>query len=184
MRKRHSPPLPTLWLMTDERMGNGLLPSVAALPKGSGIIFRHYSLPAKARRALFVQVQRIAKRQRHILILAGDSKTARAWKADGAHGKYCADKRMLQTRAVHSIRERITAERAGADLMLVSPLFVTASHRGAKGIGRIGFGFMARNAKTRVIALGGMTAHRARSLKNFGIYGWAAIDALAVDIRT
>lgn len=187
MRKRHSPPLPTLWLMTDERMGDALLPSVAALPKGSGIIFRHYSLPAKARRALFVQVQRIAKRQRHILILAGDSKTARAWKADGAHGMSRAGSAMLQSRAVHSIRERIAAERAGADLMLVSPLFATTSHRGAKGIGRIGFGFMTRNAKIRVIALGGMTARRARSLKSFGIYGWAGIDALThipIDIRT
>ena len=178
MRKRHSPPLPTLWLMTDERMGDALLPSAAALPKGSGIIFRHYSLPTKARRALFVQVQRIAKRQRHILILADDSKTARAWKADGAHGKCLTGKKMLKTRAVHSIRERIAAERAGADLMLVSPLFATTSHHGAKGIGRIGFGFMTRNAKIRVIALGGMTARRARSLKTFGIYGWAGIDAL------
>lgn len=178
MRKHHSPSLPSLWLMTDERMGDALLPSVAVLPKGAGIIFRHYSLAPKARRALFGKVQRIAKRRRHVLILAGANKTAVAWKADGAHGKNHHNRQSIQTWPVHSIRERIAAERAGAALILVSPAFATTSHAGQKGMGMARFGITVRNAKTRVIALGGMTARRAKILKCFGLYGWAAIDAL------
>ena len=49
-------PLPRLWLMTDERQGDGLLAALARLPAGAGIVFRHYSLPEAARRALFDRV--------------------------------------------------------------------------------------------------------------------------------
>jgi thiamine-phosphate pyrophosphorylase len=80
---------------------------------------------------------------------------------------------------VHSVSERVAAERAGADLLFVSPVFATRSHPGVGGLGRVRFGLMIRGAKRPVIALGGMDAKRARELQNFGIYGWAAISSLA-----
>jgi thiamine-phosphate pyrophosphorylase len=64
-------------------------------------------------------------------------------------------------------------------LLFVSPVFATRSHRGAKPLGRVRFGLLIRGAKRPVIALGGMDSHRARTLKQMGIYGWAAIDAFA-----
>src|SRR3546814_2784091 len=79
-RKR---PLPRLWLMTDERVDDEtLLTAIRRLPQGSGIIFRHYTLPTNKRRLLFARVRAIAQRRRLVLLLAGPEEIALAWKAD------------------------------------------------------------------------------------------------------
>ena len=161
MPKRHA--LPALWLMTDERMGDALFPALRRLPKGSGVVFRHYSLARPKRKALLARVERIA-RARRLLLIAGGSE----------HGRH----RGAISTPVHSLRERIAAERAGARLLFVSPVFPTRSHPGARALGRVRFGMLVRGARVPVIALGGMTRKRARSLSVFGIYGWAAIDGL------
>ncbi len=180
MPKRHTrhaiKQLPKLWLMTDERFGDRLLPSIAALPRGSGIIFRHYSLDRNARRDLFEAVHRIAVSKRHWLIVAGDGSIARNTYIDGFHGRQRSKR--FQTAPVHSLREAIAAQRAGADALFVSPIFATRSHEGERPLGRVRLGLLTRSLKTPIIALGGMTRSRARSLKTLGIYGWAAIDAL------
>ena len=163
MMKRHTP-LPHLWLMTDARMGEGLLPAIAALPKGSGLVFRHYELSAKDRKTLLAQVQRIARARRLTVVVAGKG---------GDHGR----QRGIITAPVHSVRERIAAERAGAKLVFVSPVFATASHPGATPLGRVRFGLLIRGSKCPVVALGGMNARRARELAAFKIHGWAGIDA-------
>ncbi len=165
MPKSHSRPLPRLWLMTDERMGDALLPSIRQLPKGAGVIFRHYSLPPSERAALFGQVKRLARARRLMLVLAGKH---------GRHGRY----RGALTAPVHSIPERIAAERHGARLIFVSPVFPTRSHADSSPLGRVGFGQLVRGSTVPVIALGGMTSKRARSLVAFRIYGWAAITSL------
>jgi thiamine-phosphate pyrophosphorylase len=179
MRRRHvgksMQPLPKLWLMTDERMGGGaLFSALRALPKGSGIVFRHYSLAPEERRVLFEAVRRVAKARRLVISLAGPVRLTKAWRADGSHGRHHG----ALTVPVHTIPERIAAERHRGSLLFLSPVFPTASHRGAKTLGRVGFGALARGAKTPIIALGGLTRQRAKTLKPFRIYGWAAIDGL------
>lgn len=161
--------------MTDERFGDRLLPSIAALPRGSGIIFRHYSLDADVRRTLFEAVRRIAASKRHMLIIAGDTSIARARHTHGYHGRRQA--KGFHTAPGHSVREGIAAQRTGANLLFVSPVFATRSHAGERPLGRVRFGLLIRGVKTPVIALGGMTALRARGLAAMKIYGWAAIDA-------
>jgi len=173
---RRQPP-PRLWLMTDERQGHALWDALERLPRGGGIIFRHRATPAPERRALFERVRRIAKRRRLRLVLAGTAREAAAWRADGAHGRSAtvhASRPLIRTAPAHDRRELIAAARA-ADLILLSPVFPTRSHPGAATLGRVRFAGIARDAERPVIALGGVTPHRARTLK--GIYGWAAIDA-------
>lgn len=162
--------------MTDERFGDRLLPSIAALPRGSGIIFRHYSLDRAARRAMLKKICRIARSQQHWVIVAGDDAISRTWLTHGFHGR----RRLtgFYTAPVHSIREAIAAQRAGADALFVSPVFATRSHAGEPTLGRIRFGLLVRGLKLPIIALGGMTVTRAKSLAPIKIYGWAAIDAL------
>jgi len=169
MPRRH--PLPRLWLMTDERMGDGLWEALARLPRGSGVVFRHYGLPPAERRALFVRVLRAAKRRRLVVVRAG-SEPMRG--ESGVHG---GRGRGLRTAPAHDRREAVTAIRAGADALFVSPAFPTRSHPGARALGRLRFGQLVRGLDVPVIALGGMDARRARSLRPFGIHGWAAIDA-------
>jgi len=173
MRARH-PPLPRLWLMTDPRIGD-LLAAVRALPKGAGIVFRHYELGWRDRRALFKQVKEIAKARRLVLLLADRPGVARAWGAAGAHHRSALVSRGLRSVPVHDVPERVTARRVCADLIFVSPVFATRSHPAARPLGRIGLLRVAGGRQNRTIALGGMNA--ARRLP--AVHGWAAIDALA-----
>jgi thiamine-phosphate pyrophosphorylase len=170
MQRRQNRPLPRTWLMTDERSQAGLYPALEALPRGSGVIFRHYSLPDDERRMLFEAVRHYTNSRRLTLVLAGTPQLAQQWRADGSHGRH----RGALTAPVHSRRQLIAAERAGAKLLFISPIFATRSHPGAKPLGRIGLGRVRQGARLPVIALGGMNAKRARTL---GVYGWAGIDA-------
>jgi thiamine-phosphate pyrophosphorylase len=176
MPKRQALSLPKIWLMTDERLGDALLPSIAALPKGSGIVFRHYGLDAEARKKLFFKVSAVARRHRHIIVVGGAPIAAPVWLIAGRHGRV----RSAITSPVHSLREAIAAERAGAKLLFVSPIFSTQTHLGASALGRARFGLLALNLHIPIIALGGMNKARARSLGIMKIHGWAAISALAV----
>jgi thiamine-phosphate pyrophosphorylase len=162
--------------MTDERQGDALWDALERLPPGGGVIFRHYATPGPERRALFERVRRIARRRRLLLVLAGTPRDAAAWRADGAHGvsSFGGSRPLVRTAPAHNRRQLITAQRS-ADLVLLSPVFPTRSHPGAKPLGPLGFADLARRAKSPVIALGGMTERRARRLH--GHYGWAAIDA-------
>lgn len=169
MDRRH--PLPRRWMMTDERLGDDLPAKVAKLPRGSGVVFRQYATPKGKRRRMFAQVRRIARARRLTLLIAGPFLPG----GDGVHGKKARKSKGLATRPVHSVRERIAAERAGVDATFVSPVFATRSHPGARPLGRIRFALLIRGTRLPVIALGGMTERRARTLP--GIAGWAAIDA-------
>lgn len=181
--------IPSIWLMTDERIGNAdLLRAIARLPRGSAVIFRHYSLPEIDRRALFEQVKRAARSRHAIVLLAGDPAQARAWGADGHHGRtgrpFCTHRFWLHSAPVHDHRERVAAARAGADVLLVSPLFATRSHPGARPLGSARFAALAREADVPVIALGGLRPRHAALVHRIGASGYAAIDGLSARLAT
>ena len=167
-------PLPRLWLMTDERQGEALWTALERLPRGAGIVFRHYSLPAKERQHVFARVRAIARKKRLLLLAAGSPLPG----ADGVHG---ARGRGLRSASAHNLAELKAAEREGAHLVFVSPVFPTRSHPGARTLGRIRFGMIARQAKVPVVALGGVDARTGTSLGALGAYGWGGIDAFAPD---
>ena len=164
-------PLPTVWLMTDPRMGDGLWPALHRLPRGAGVIFRHYGVPG--RRALYERVHRIARARGLVLLLAGTPRQARGWRADGVHGGAAGAAR-IRTVGAHDAAELHRAGVIGADAVLLSPVHATRSHRGARPLGRVRFGLLARRARIPVVALGGMDARAARTLR---VHGWAGIDA-------
>lgn len=176
MRRRQ--PLPRLWLMSDERQGEALWTAIERLPRGAGIIFRHYSLPPLERRKLFMELHRRARKRSLMLILAGTARDAAAWGAEGFHSRQDARRRsgLIHTAPVHDVRELRLAERGGADLVFLSPAFETRSHRGGRSLGPVRFMLLARQARGPVIALGGMNVRRARRLGG-AIFGWAGIDA-------
>lgn len=159
--------------MTDERLGERLFDAIDRLPADGGIVFRHYSLPEGERRALFDRVKAAAGGR--LLLLAGDAKQAALWGADGSHGRGRGG--ALRSAPVHSHAEIRAAERAGAALLFLSPVFATRSHPGARILGIARFAWLARRTTLPVIALGGMDARRGKRLASFGAYGWAAIDA-------
>jgi len=173
-----SHPLPKIWLMTDERLGDDLLPAIQRLPAQSGVIFRHYHLDAAARKFLFGQVMRMCRRRGHILLLAGDERTAMRWRADGFHQRSQRASRLLHSAPVHDAREIAAVRAARPDLLLLSPIFATNSHPGARPLGPSAFNRLAKLvSSSRIIALGGMNRRNAQMLLPRLIHGWAAIDA-------
>ncbi|MCD2323544.1 thiamine phosphate synthase [Sphingomonas sp. IC-56] len=162
--------------MTDERMGERLWTALERLPRGSGVVFRHYRLPLAERRALFARVAKVARRRGLVLLRAGEQSLGR-WE-DGTHGTR-RRARGWYSRAAHSRAEIVAGERAGADLLFVSPVFATRSHPGAAALGAVRFGLLVRGVGVPVIALGGMDARHAKRLRGLGVHGWAGIDAWA-----
>ena len=161
-------PLPRLWLMTDERQGDDLWKALDRLPKGSGVVFRHYGLAAGDRRRLFERVRKVARSRRLLLLAAGGG-----LRGDGVHG----GRHGAFSASAHGLRELKAAERKGAKLVFLSPAFPTRSHPGARALGPVRFGLIARQARVPVIALGGVDARKARRLPH--AYGWAGIDAFS-----
>jgi thiamine-phosphate pyrophosphorylase len=172
MRRRQ--PLPRLWLMTDERQGDALWTALERLPRGAGIVFRHHATPQCERRALFMKVSALCRRRHLLLLVAGP-----AWlgRADGRHRSGLRRFGGLRSAPAHDLGEIHAAERAGAAFIFLSPVFPTRSHPGARVLGLLRFGLLARQARVPVIALGGIDEKKARALP--GAYGWAGIDAWA-----
>ncbi len=185
MRPRH--PLPKLWLFSDERTKADADELAALLPPGSGIVLRHDRLPPGARWRLLRRLMRIARARGLTVLFGGRPATARRWGADGVHLRQRDVKRagqahrlgLLLTMPVHDAHEARRARKAGAGGVFISPLHPTRSHPGAAVLGRAAWLRLARLSGAQPIALGGMTAARARALNRAsGIKpGWAAIDA-------
>lgn len=175
MRARHLP-LPRLWLLTDERQGDALWSALDRLPRGAGVIVRHYSLAGPARLALIARVRRITRRRGLVLVLAGDARLATRCRADGVYQASRRGRPLLEIATAHDRAELVAAARAEAAAVLLSPAFPTRSHPGARVLGPLRFGLLARDAGLPVIALGGMTSEKARRLAPLGADGWAAID--------
>jgi thiamine-phosphate pyrophosphorylase len=154
--------------MTDDRQGEGLWDALARLPEGAGVVFRHYSLAEPERRALFEDVRHTARERGLVVLSAGTQFPG----ADGVHNGHGAG---IRTASAHGLGEIRRAERRGADLIFLSPVFATRSHADAQPLGPLRFASLARRTQLPVVALGGMNETRFRSLR--GAYGWAGIDA-------
>ncbi|WP_395330042.1 thiamine phosphate synthase [Novosphingobium sp. BL-8H] len=168
---------PDIWLISDARNDAALETALARLPRGSGLVFRHYHLPSAERRARFAALKRVARRFGHCIVLSGNPREARQWRADGAYGAprtLTHGPAILRLVTVHSLHELGRAHRARADVVLLSPVFATRSHPGGKTLGPTRFRLLAARSQVPVIALGGMTPHCARTLP---ARKWAAIQA-------
>lgn len=171
MNRRHLA-LPNVWMLTDERQGDTLWAVIDRLPRDAGVVVRHYSLPERERRALARQLIG----QGLFVAYSGTDSAARRV---GAQAVYSSAKRpsmLPRLYPVHSRVEIVAAERAGASLLLLSPVFRTRSHPGARVLGPLRFAILARSTRKPIIALGGMTPNRFRRLRLVGAQGWAAID--------
>jgi thiamine-phosphate pyrophosphorylase len=175
MLRRH-PSLPDVWLVSDARNDARLEKVLRQLPRGSGLIFRHYHLVEGERRTRFHSLARIARQRGHVVVLAGTPVEARRWGAVGVYGapdRLIGRCSLLSLVTAHTLRDIGLAKRLCADAVLLSPVFATRSHPGTPTLGLVRFRLLAQWAKMPVIALGGMDSRRALRL---GWKKWAAID--------
>jgi thiamine-phosphate pyrophosphorylase len=176
--------LPPLFLFTDERRVPDPLPSIETLPRGAGVVFRHYG--HAEREALGRDVRDLCAKRRLVLLVAEDAALATRL---GAHGLHLPERALarlplwrnrfrLCTAAVHSEPGLVRAARFGVSAAFLSPVFATGSHPGAHPIGRVRFLRLTHGARLPVYALGGITAESARPLAVSGIVGFGAIEGL------
>jgi thiamine-phosphate pyrophosphorylase len=110
-----------------------------------------------------------------LLAVAGVGAFARQLRAAMVHNPVADAGDLLVSRSVHSRGEALAAR--GADLVFVSPLFLSASHPDQAGLGIEEALGLAMPAGAPAIALGGMDAARGAAAVAAGFHGWAAIDA-------
>ncbi len=173
--------IPRLWLFSDERNDQRLEQAIARLPKGSGIIFRHYHLENEAREERLAAIVRQARRNRHTVLIAGPPPMARRNDAAGVHGRQWSPARvtgLVHSAPVHNIREVREANMKRVQLFFLSPVHATRSHPGQRPTSRLHIVRLARLCRGPVVLLGGMNAARFRYFAKQA-HGWGAIDALS-----
>lgn len=181
--------LPPLFMVTDtERMADPLA-AARALPRGSGVILRHYDDPD--RELLARALGRLARQRGLVLLVAGDGRLAARSGAAGLHLPQALVNearrwrlqrpRWLITAAAHDPAALRRAASAGADAALLSPAFATASHPGATALGAMRFVAWTRASPIPVYALGGIDDATAKRLAGSGAIGIAAVGAFAGD---
>lgn len=183
-------PVPALFLMTDSVRLPDPRPVACRLPRGSGIVVRHYDDPGRER--LACDLVTLGRARKLTILVAGDWRLARRTGADGVHLPEYLSGRAAQARhagdgatgwivtaAVHSARAAWKASEAGANAVFLSPVFPTKSHPQAEALGPLRFARIASGLPRPVIALGGITAKSAPRLIGSGAAGIAAIGGLA-----
>lgn len=174
--------MPKVWLMTDERADATLEKAVTALPRGSGVVFRHYHLDREARRERFLSVKHIAHKRDHLILLADSPCVARKWGSDGVHGrqwKRSEKADLIHSAPVHNLQEIMIANQNGVDMFFLSPAFSTRSHPGQRPLPHLRISQLVTRCNGPVILLGGMSARRFGQRKHSGAHGWAGIDAFS-----
>lgn len=189
-RRRHRAALrlPPLLVMTDATRLNDPRVVLDRLPRGSGIILRHYTLDRTARMALARALVPACRARGLRLLVAGDAAMAAASGADGVHlpewmtrtagaGGLRLHRRpgWIVTAACHSGAALVQARRIGADAAVLAPVFATPSHPETPALGAVRFAALAHETRLPVYALGGITAAGARRLRDSGAAGVAGI---------
>ena len=169
---------PRRWLMTDERLGDRLWEAVERLPKGAGVMFRHYSLGDTDRLELGRRLARYAAELGLVLGVAGSRELAGELRASLVHNP---DRRgvLPASRAVHNEVEAEAAREAGAVLAFIAPIFPTRSHPELVAMGPKRAAKLAGLAGCPSIALGGMDEARFAGLESAhpgAFHGFAGID--------
>lgn len=181
--------LPRLVLMLDDRL-TAPLATVAALPRGAGVLLRHRDAAGLA--ALGQAVAPLCRRRGLRLLVSGDWRLADALGADGLHLPEALARSgrlapllgwrrrhgALLTVAAHGPAALARARTLAADAAVLSPLFPTRSHPGAAALGLTRFRLWAGRAGLPVLALGGVGPATATAALDAGAQGLAAVDGL------
>lgn len=172
--------------MTDPARGGDPRRVARRLPIGSWMIFRHYDDPDRS--VLARHLSKICRSRRIRLLIAGDIALAVRLRA-GLHlpEKQPASVKIrlwqrrggLLTGAAHSRTALRRAKAFGADAALLSPVFATQSHPGARPLGLLALRNLVRTSGLPVVALGGVNCFTLRRLRAIPLAGVAVVGAVA-----
>ncbi|MGE4063896.1 MAG: thiamine phosphate synthase [Rhodospirillaceae bacterium] len=162
--------------------------AVRSLPRGTGIIFRHYGAPNRV--ALAHDLAKLSRARGLIFLIARDWRLAARVRADGIHlPEFAAargpasgarlwrkQRRAWLTVAAHTSAGLARARAVAADAALLAPVFPTRSHPERKALGLVRAAALVRRAGLPVLALGGATPEKLTQLRAAGFAGIAGIS--------
>lgn len=188
MTSRHRQ-LPSRFVLTDAAREIDPSAQVARLKPTDALIYRHYEWTRRDRLALARALREVCGTNGTPFLVAGDYHLACEVQADGLHLPALMTKRgakwkervkpgWIVTASAHSEAEVRHAASAGADAVLLSPVYATGSHPGAQTLGVIRFAKLAASAAMPVYALGGVTSSSVKRLVSIpNLAGWATVSA-------
>jgi len=172
--------------MTDAARTPDPQETLRRLAPGTVVIFRHYEVPDRA--ALGRRLAALARRRGLVFVVAGDRRLAFRLRADGLHLPEDMTRRRHRfapagdpwpvSAAAHDEAGARRAARAGADAILLSPVFPTASHPGRPALGVRRLAAVCRAVRVPVLALGGIGPATVRRVLAAGAGGIAGIGGL------
>ena len=176
--------LPPALFLTDQDRCEDPFAVASRLPQGTGVILRDYRHPQRA--DLAQRLAAICNQRNLVFLVGGDPRLAGTVGARGLHlperliDRFEFDDLgpgMLLTVAAHSRQAMMRAAEIGADAILLSPLFRTASHPHIEPLGLCRFTALVQESKVPVYALGGLTKKNIRALPHSErLAGYAGIS--------
>jgi thiamine-phosphate pyrophosphorylase len=174
--------LPRAWFVTDPKRTPDPAAIAARLPKGWGVIYRHFG--ARDRCTVGAKLARICRQRDLVLLVSADPALAASINADGVHwpearlrGVRKRSPRFIETASAHSRAGIARARTLGLDATLVSTIFPSPSPSAGRAMGALRFRLLARAARFPVYALGGVNERTAaRAMPHAA--GWAAVDVV------
>lgn len=176
-------------LVTDRRIAGGqdvLVAAVAEAVEGgvNAVQLREKDLP-EAELLLLARRLREVTAGRALLLVNGPLEVALQAEADGVHLPERApaqgggpEPHVIVGRSVHSVDGAVRAEKAGADYLVVGPVFETASHPAAQAGGLEIIRKVVSVARVPVLGIGGITSKNAADVMRAGASGVAVISAI------
>lgn len=179
--------LPNLLFFTDPARVAAPEAVAERLPRGAGIVFRAFGAADAVEQGR--RLRAIADARGLTLLVGAHPALAEGIGADGLHTpeRLAGDiprlraehGRYLFTAAAHDLGAVRAAERAGADAVVISPVFPSNSPSAGQPLGVEGLKDLIAATSLPVYALGGVRADTVTRLAGCGLVGIAAVEALA-----
>jgi thiamine-phosphate pyrophosphorylase len=184
-RKPRSHPLPSMLVVTDPDRTPDPVELARRLPRGCGLVYRAFGAPHAKKTGR--KLGKIARRRHLVLLIGADALRIRGQAgihlpermAHRARRLKFASPGFLVTVAAHSLGAILRARRAGADAVLISPVFDSRSPSAGRPLGPCRFAALVRAGGMPAYALGGITTKNAPRLLGAGAAGIAGVEAFA-----
>lgn len=186
-RRRLGKGLPVVWFVTDPERTPDPVAIAERLPRGAGVIFRHFGRPDAG--PVAARLSAVARRRGLVLLIGADDALAAKVGANGVHlperqvgrlGRMRAKRPgWLITVAAHTPRALAAGGRA--DGVLLSTVFASRSPSAGRPIGAVRLAALVRRSVAPVYALGGVGAGTVGRLLGSRAAGFAAVEAFSAD---
>lgn len=180
-------PLPPLLVFTDPLRTPDVESLAARVPRGSALVYRAFGTQDALETAR--RLREITARRGALLLIGADHHLAREAGADGVHLPERLTWRLPRllsrfgawrvTVAAHSLAAARKGLRLGADAIVLSTVFPSASPSAAEPMGAAAFARAIRRLGGPVYALGGVNAQTIDELRGSGAVGVAVVGAAA-----